>query len=1213
MEDVSLNINSNYLGEITCINSLCISIDDKELVNFLFIGCGNKLIVKRVYVNVNNLTDIPNNENNQLSTNLFVSERITGININKCTFLDNSIYYLITVYAENKLKYSVVSLKYIIESINNTNNSKSLDLNKCFTFEDFSDYLLNIDWILDAIIVTNKSNINSQIISNVNKNNYLDSLYLIIGYSNNLIEIYSLSTFDLLSRLFNNDKCIVYSLSIYNNYNEIKNKHCFTVASGSIFQSIILWKFDLNLIIKNYYNSDIFNSSSTSIIKSQNYLKGHQGVIFKIKFINEFELLSVSDDRTVRYWELDINQVNGNKSCFTIEKCKVFIAHTSRVWNADFFSFNNKDSKYIVSVGEDTICRIFDLNTCKEVYNIHNHSGKNIRGLCIYNNNLCEAYNSIYVITGGDDGCVYYNNIKLKENNTNKLLNELDIYGSIKKINSFVNVDTKEFGYIKIIKIFFENEGNSLIFNENTPILFIGTSKGLILRYNYKENSLKSIINLLDIEITELNVLNIFLKTLIIIGGSKGDLLIYSNSECKIIFKENIFNFKVCFIYAKDNIIFLSNPVGYISFLVLNNANNNLKLDHVKLEHNSETCYKDYTKFQITACDIQIKEQNDKDLIIVLLGDVKGRIIALLFKKIEVNNTIKFINVANILNCKLHKNDPISKIYIANKSNYEDNIKVFSTGKDGVINQFEIEISQDKNCYSFYFKLFNKIMHYCLNSIENIFKLKNNDYYLNNLLVIGSLGNELVIYNTYNNSIFYKENIGGLNRVFNSISFLQPNNYKDFSIYYSYNNNGVVNLSKIEIQSNNNYNSNKLYGVKTSGKIIHCVKILETNIKDIFILISASEDTLISFYLYNSSKSKIIYLNSLNCHTGSVRDLLIIYKYTNKLTFTFILVSLGASCECIFNEIKIHLKLNKNTDDEYIFDIIEFNLIKEFKNSKKDIDSRILCGCYYEFYDYKIISCIDSINELSIIVCYINKNNSLVFVSSNNYILSNDYVSYAIDTYSYPILNNKKTNFLNVFTGDTNGNINITKVITYNNYNTSKNSVSNNNTTNNNNDSIDFNNDIKQLYKFKLSNCGINKVKLIKTSYYLEFLKLLIAACCEDGSVKLLSIKHDNNSYLSLNYEYNIIKNFSYHISSTKCLDTFITNNSINIVSSGYDQLIYILNLQVNENDGTIIKYTINKLKTSVVPEINALSVLSITESITNILIGGHGLEVIKY
>ena len=69
-----------------------------------------------------------------------------------------------------------------------------------------------------------------------------------------------------------------------------------------------------------------------------------QGVIFSLKFEDSgLRLLSVSDDRSIRVWEID------KEECL-----QIYYGHKARVWTASFLGEN------LVSVGEDSACILWN-------------------------------------------------------------------------------------------------------------------------------------------------------------------------------------------------------------------------------------------------------------------------------------------------------------------------------------------------------------------------------------------------------------------------------------------------------------------------------------------------------------------------------------------------------------------------------------------------------------------------------------------------------------------------------------------------------------------------------------------------------------------------------------------------------------------------------------------------------------------------------------
>ena len=126
-------------------------------------------------------------------------------------------------------------------------------------------------------------------------------------------------------------------------------------------------------------------------------MEGHAGVIFDVKFLRKDLVASVSDDRSLRLWKLNLND-------WIYTQLGEFYGHRSRIWKLRELDYNGM----IATVSEDATCKIWDipndLEETKEtkVFNrsietLKGHMGRNIRALSCYQG---------LVATGGDDGAI---------------------------------------------------------------------------------------------------------------------------------------------------------------------------------------------------------------------------------------------------------------------------------------------------------------------------------------------------------------------------------------------------------------------------------------------------------------------------------------------------------------------------------------------------------------------------------------------------------------------------------------------------------------------------------------------------------------------------------------------------------------------------------------------------------------------------------------
>ncbi|EEB07266.2 WDR6 family WD repeat protein [Schizosaccharomyces japonicus yFS275] len=145
------------------------------------------------------------------------------------------------------------------------------------------------------------------------------------------------------------------------------------VASASAFREILLWSFPLT-------SEDHYEVPVTAI------LRGHDGACFDLKFSKDFSTLcSVSEDRSVRLWDLKTNNCIGTG-----------YGHTARVWRAIIL-----ENGSLASVSEDATLRIWNLKGDKLVQEktFEGHGGKHI--WCVTEN---EATKQLF--TGGNDGAI---------------------------------------------------------------------------------------------------------------------------------------------------------------------------------------------------------------------------------------------------------------------------------------------------------------------------------------------------------------------------------------------------------------------------------------------------------------------------------------------------------------------------------------------------------------------------------------------------------------------------------------------------------------------------------------------------------------------------------------------------------------------------------------------------------------------------------------
>lgn len=332
----------------------------------------------------------------------------------------------------------------------------------CIFQIDIEDNLLNIeklsevhvfdDWIIDVKWLGS-----------------LDDPTLTILFAHNNIynyHVYKKTHYSIACK----ETCLLYAGLI-----EGKSHENAVVFSGTVFQEILIWKFNKSL---NHEFSDILYR-----------LKGHKGVLTSIFYSQPDNLIfSASDDRTVRLWKVSDDIFSHQKLEISLQT--TMYGHLARVWKATLFK------NTIISIGEDSYICFWNL--CGElIHKIKAHQGVPIWCLDISDENV--------IYTGGSDGSV--NSWAL---------------ASIKSSNkNFVSIcDNKE------------NIPKHVIFLDKEDILVLTNSKSLSKLLHFHGNDYKSL-NYYDLHedsiyyIMELSPD----KKNIALASIQGDILIYGKVE----------------------------------------------------------------------------------------------------------------------------------------------------------------------------------------------------------------------------------------------------------------------------------------------------------------------------------------------------------------------------------------------------------------------------------------------------------------------------------------------------------------------------------------------------------------------------------------------------------------------------------------------------------------------------------------------------------
>lgn len=231
-------------------------------------------------------------------------------------------------------------------------------------------------WVLDVSFLKAK---------NVSSENGCQCLA--VGCSDNSVHIWNILASCVELQVKSSEKCLLYSMRLWGHELE-----ALRVASGTILNEVVVWK-----VVNQHCTNSLTHTAEVSErgnhyddthkIDSQKYaakiicrLLGHQGSIFRISwFADGSKLVSVSDDRSARVWNIDA-ETNGdgdstNCDC-AFSSSVVLYGHNARVWDCCI------SDSLIVTAGEDCTCRLWGLDG-SELKIVKEHIGRGI-WRCLY-------------------------------------------------------------------------------------------------------------------------------------------------------------------------------------------------------------------------------------------------------------------------------------------------------------------------------------------------------------------------------------------------------------------------------------------------------------------------------------------------------------------------------------------------------------------------------------------------------------------------------------------------------------------------------------------------------------------------------------------------------------------------------------------------------------------------------------------------------------
>ncbi|KAJ2454622.1 WD repeat-containing protein 6 [Coemansia sp. RSA 2336] len=143
---------------------------------------------------------------------------------------------------------------------------------------------------------------------------------VVLATAHNCILVMSLETGTCERKVAGAEQCVLYAAALWGD-----SIDDLVVAAGTVFNIVLVWR---------------LNEPNLALWR----LQGHEGAVFGVSFCrNGKALTSVSDDRSVRVWDLETGRVE-----------RVLYGHRARVWKCVAV---DESASWLISCSEDGTCR----------------------------------------------------------------------------------------------------------------------------------------------------------------------------------------------------------------------------------------------------------------------------------------------------------------------------------------------------------------------------------------------------------------------------------------------------------------------------------------------------------------------------------------------------------------------------------------------------------------------------------------------------------------------------------------------------------------------------------------------------------------------------------------------------------------------------------------------------------------------------------------
>ncbi|XP_060064987.1 WD repeat-containing protein 6-like [Ylistrum balloti] len=579
------------------------------------------------------------------------------------------------------------------------------------------------------------------------------------------------------------------------------------LAAGTVFNQVLLWA-----------PNGQTNISGQSVVIHK--LIGHQGVIFSIEFsVMRRQICTVSDDRSVRVWQLNFPQEKAEYTdevisldwwrCCSSTELLVLYGHSARVWDVKILP------SLIVSVGEDSTCCVWD-NQGKITQRFKGHKGKSIWSLAVEDTGK-------FAVTGGGDSSIrvwQMDEAKMSEQLLSVVLvppNQQDMDTDFPRIVAMVSWDC----------------------------VMTMTNQGRLLLHSRSDMTWVTLMS--DVDFTSYTVLAQcpYHTHLIALGNITGTLRLFytnqSDTSCNLVdlvWSQKDFDVHTGKIYSihwiSASSLLTSGPDGemiYWEFRIISNQASLQKIHSLELPPSKHR----WVSAATTTSDLLVCGDRVGSVYVYTLGTSLSP---------QSQSPVQTFYRIHGKTCVTH---------ICCHNNY-----VYTAGRDGTYNQYEI--NEEKLVL-----LHTNRIHKGFDWLDRLdFTYKDGD-----LLVYGFHSNNFVLWSSLNNQRLVQIPCGGGHRAWDS-------RIHGNTIRYVYIRTGEVVLCETELSTNQVLLKESLHGREITD-ILH-IKSYDQDGSPVHVIGSCSEDTQVNLLLLTHNSYGVMEmanLTSLQGHISSVRTMAI--------------------------------------------------------------------------------------------------------------------------------------------------------------------------------------------------------------------------------------------------------------------------------------------------------------------------------------------------